>query len=110
MRVGLGGKERQPDRFLAIRFEKDAQRACEDFVKETNGTIEAKSTEIADKFEFKAKKETVFVEAKEAKKAVMSELEHLSKHNAEIHQSRDFVMKNFAICLPARAVEIEALK
>merc|ERR1711948_32007 len=50
-----------------IRSEEDAQKAYEDFVKETNASIEAKSKEIVNKSELKAKAETDLVETKEAK-------------------------------------------
>merc|ERR1719205_8314 len=90
-----------------IRSEEDAQKAYEDFVKETNASVEAKSKEIVDKSEIKAKKETDLVEAKEA---VMLELEQLSNYNAELHQSCDFIVKNFEIRQTARDEEIEALK
>ena len=43
-------------RCLAIRSEEDANKSYEDFVKETYGTIEAKSAEVVDKLEIKAKK------------------------------------------------------
>merc|ERR1711990_1427494 len=39
----------------AIRSEEDAQKAYEDFVKDTNGSIEAKSKDIVNKSETKAK-------------------------------------------------------
>merc|ERR1719510_818487 len=94
----------------AIRSEEDAQKAYEEFVKETNASIEAKSKEIVNKSELKAKAETDLVETKEAKEAVMLELEQLSNFNAELHQSCDFVMKNFDIRQTARDEEIEALK
>merc|ERR1712008_377985 len=94
----------------AIRSEEDAQKAYEDFVKETNASIEAKSKEIVDKSELKAKAESDLVETKEAKEAVMLELEQLSNYNAELHQSCDFVMKNFDVRQTARDEEIEALK
>merc|ERR1719464_654511 len=80
-----------------VRSEEDAQKAYEDFVKETNGSIEAKSKEIVNKSEEKAKAESELVETKEAKEAVMLELEQLSNYNAELHQSCDFVMKNFDV-------------
>merc|ERR1719433_1962354 len=51
----------------AIRSEEDAQKAYEDFVKETNNSIEAKSRDIVNKSEQKAKAETELVEAKEDK-------------------------------------------
>jgi len=94
----------------AIRSEEDAQKAYEDFVKETNASIEAKSKEIVNKSEEKAKTESELVETKESKEAVMLELEQLSNYNAELHQSCDFIMKNFDIRQTARDEEIEALK
>merc|ERR1711933_553463 len=93
-----------------IRSEEDAQKAYEDFVKETNASIEAKSKEIVNKSELKAKAEGELVETKEAKEAVMLELEQLSNYNAELHQSCDFVMKNFDVRQTARDEEVEALK
>jgi len=94
----------------AIRSEEDAQKAYEDFVKETNASIEAKSKDIVNKSETKAKAESELVETKEAKEATMLELEQLSNYNAELHQSCDFVMKNFDVRQTARDEEIEALK
>merc|ERR1711970_833100 len=84
-----------------IRSEEDAQKAYEDFVKDTNNSIETKNKDITNKAEN---------EAKEAKEAAMLELEQLSNYNAQLHQSCDFVMKNFEIRQTARDEEIEALK
>merc|ERR1711998_475290 len=94
----------------AIKSEEDAQKAYEDFIKETNASIEAKSRDIVSKSETKAKAESELVETKEAKEATMLELEQLSNYNAELHQSCDFVMKNFDVRQTARDEEIEALK
>merc|ERR1711862_492431 len=94
----------------AIRAEEDSQKAYEDFVKETNGSIEAKSEDIVNKSEEKAKAEADLVEAKEAKESTMLELEQLSNYNAELHQSCDFVLKNFDVRQTARDEEVEALK
>merc|ERR1719446_913291 len=93
-----------------IRSEEDAQKAYEDFVKDTNGSIEAKSKDIVNKSETKAKAEADLVEAKEDKEAVMLELEQLGNYKAELHSSCDFVLKNFDIRQTARDEEIEALK
>jgi hypothetical protein len=93
-----------------VRSEEDAQKAYEDFVKETNLSIEAKSKDIVEKSEVKAKAESDLVETKEAKEAVMLELEQLSNYNAELHQSCDYILKNFDIRQTARAEEIEALR
>merc|ERR1719352_1031394 len=94
----------------AIRSEEDAQKAYEDFVKDTNGSIEAKSKDIVNKSESKAKDESDLVEAKKNKEAVMLELEQLANYKAELHSSCDFVMNNFEIRQTARDEEIEALK
>merc|ERR1711957_220920 len=93
-----------------IRSEEDAQKAYEDFVKDTNGSIDAKSKDIVNKSETKARAEGDRVEAKEDKEAVMLELEQLANYKAELHSSCDFVMKNFEIRQTARDEEIEALK
>merc|ERR1719421_1820447 len=93
-----------------IRAEEDAQKAYEDFVKETNASIEEKNKDIVNKSETKAKAEADLVEAKESKESVMLELEQLSNYNAELHQSCDFVVKNFEIRQTARDEEVEALR
>merc|ERR1711992_484986 len=62
----------------AIRSEEDAQKAYEDFVKETNNSIEAKSRDIVNKSTEKGKAEVELVETKEAKEGVVLELEQLS--------------------------------
>jgi DNA repair exonuclease SbcCD ATPase subunit len=93
-----------------IRSEEDAQKAYESFVKDTNASIEAKSEDIVNKSETKAKAEADLVEAKENKDAVMLELEQLANYKAELHSSCDFVLKNFEIRQTARDEEIEALK
>merc|ERR1719486_588448 len=94
----------------AIRSEEDAQKAYEDFVKETNASIEAKSKDIVNKSEEKAKAESDLVDAQEAKEAVMLELEQLSNYKAQLHSSCDFVTKNFEIRQTARDEEVEALR
>merc|ERR1719254_83867 len=93
-----------------IRDEEDAQKAYEDFVKDTNASIEAKTRDIVNKSEVKAKAEGELVEAKEGKEAVMLELEQLSNYHAQLRQSCDFVLNNFEIRQTARDEEVEALK
>merc|ERR1719271_2246762 len=91
-----------------IRSEEDAQKAYEDFVKETNASIEAKNKDIVNKSESKATAEADKVEATKDKEAVMLELEQLANYKSELHSSCDFVMKNFEIRQTARDEEIEA--
>merc|ERR1719248_548049 len=94
----------------AIRSEEDAQKAYEDFVKDTNASIEENSKDIVNKSDMKAKAEGELVQATEEKEAVLLELEQLSNYNAQLHQSCDFVMKNFEIRQTARDEEVEALR
>merc|ERR1712161_95117 len=94
----------------AIRSEEDAQKAYEDFVKETNASIEAKSKDIVNKSEEKAKAESDLVETQKEKEGVVLELEQLSNYNSELHQSCDFVLKNFDLRQTARDEEVEALR
>merc|ERR1719265_2217292 len=93
-----------------IRAEEDAQKAYEDFVKETNGSIEEKSKDIVNKSESKSQAEGDLVQAQQEKDAVMLELEQLSNYNAQLHQSCDFVLKNFELRQTARDEEVEALR
>merc|ERR1712178_372199 len=81
----------------AIRSEEDAQKAYEEFVKDTNGSIEEKNKDIVHKSETKAKAESDLVQAKEDKSNVLLELEQLGNYKAELHGSCDFIVKNFEI-------------
>merc|ERR1719463_631289 len=94
----------------AIRAEEEAQKAYEDFVKDTNGSIEAKSKEITNKSELKAKAEDDKVEAEESRDKILLDLEQLSNEAADLHKACDFVLKNFDIRQTARDEEVEALK
>ena len=92
----------------AIRAEEDAQKAYEDFVKETNASIEAESEDIV-KSESKPKAEAELVEYKKSKEATMLELEQLSNTSAQLHQIYHFVMQNSELRQTARNEEVEAL-
>jgi len=94
----------------ALRSEEDAQKAYEDFVKGTNASVQSKGKDIVNKSETKAKAESDFIEAKEAKEGVMLELEQLSNYNANLHSSCDFMLKNFDLRQTGRDEEVEALK
>merc|ERR1719506_2057551 len=93
-----------------IRAEEDAQKAYEDFVKDTNNSMEEKNKDIVHKSEIKAKAEADLVQAKDDKDAVLLELEQLGNYKAELHSSCDFIVKNFDIRQTARDEEVEALK
>merc|ERR1719214_439549 len=94
----------------AIRGEEDSQKAYEDFVKDTNTSIEAKTKDIVAKTEMKAKAEGAKVEAETERDSVLGELEQLANENADLHKSCDFTLKNFELRQTAREEEVEALK
>merc|ERR1719163_844533 len=89
----------------AITAEEDSQKAYEDFVKETNASIEAKNKDVANKSEEKAKTEADNVEAKESKDNAVKDLQQLADYNAELHASCDFITKNFDVRQTARSEE-----
>merc|ERR1719502_505987 len=94
----------------AIRDEEDAQKAYEDFVKDTNKSVEEKDLELTNKGESKAKAENDKVEANKELEATMTELEMLFNEKADLHKECDFVLKNFEIRQTAREQEMDALK
>merc|ERR1719506_1372022 len=94
----------------AVRSEEDAQKTYEDFVKETNQSIESATKDMTNKSEEKAKAEAEKVEAEKMKEATLLELEQLANYKGELHSSCDFILKNFEIRQTARDEEIEALK
>merc|ERR1719235_2959341 len=94
----------------AIRGEEDEQKAYEDFVRDSNESIDLKIKEVVNLSEIKAKAEKDKVEAEQELKAVMGELEALDNENADLHKECDFTLKNFDIRQTARDDEIEALK
>jgi hypothetical protein len=93
-----------------IRAEEDSQKAYEDFVKDTNASVEAKNKDIVNKSEVKSKTEVSLVKSKTGKESTVVELEQLSNHDADLHSSCDFVLKNFDVRQTARDEEVEALK
>merc|ERR1719311_431959 len=90
--------------------EEKAQKAYEEFVQETNSSIEAMTKDMTNKSEEKAKTEAAKVEAEKELDNTMLELEQLSNYNGQLHKSCDFVMKNFETRQTARDEEVEALK
>merc|ERR1719387_1816557 len=94
----------------AIVDEENAQKAYEDFVKESNASTEEKQLEATNKKAEKAKSDEVLVESTEARDAAIGELETLAEAKAALHQSCDFVMKNFELRQSARDEEIQAMQ
>merc|ERR1719181_2256231 len=93
-----------------IRAEVDAQKAYEDFVKDSNASVQEKTKTQVNKVEERAKAEEDLNQATQDKENALLELEQLSNYNGELHSSCDFIMKNFEIRQTARDEEIQALK
>merc|ERR1719265_510882 len=94
----------------AIRAEEDAQKTYEEFVKESNTAADAKTKDIMNKSEAKAKAEVELVQSQDELAAVESALESLANANADLHKECDFTLKNFDLRQSARDEEIGALK
>merc|ERR1719443_2141775 len=94
----------------AVRAEEDAQKAYEEFVRDTNSGLEEKTKEITTKSELLAKAESEKTKSEESRDDIMLELEMLSNEAADLHKACDFVLKNFDKRQSARDDEIEGLK
>merc|ERR1719393_765077 len=94
----------------AIRGEEQAQKAYEEFVMDTNASIEEKSKDLVSKAEDKGKTEAALVETKQEMDSTMGELEDLYNENADLHKACEYILKNFEIRQTARDEEVEALK
>merc|ERR1719235_792430 len=94
----------------AIKAEDHAQQNYEAFVKETNQSIEAKQDGITNKNAQKAKTEQDLTAAKEDLQGKATEIEQLGADATALHESCDFVLKNFDIRQSARDEEVEALR
>merc|ERR1719487_2386123 len=94
----------------AIRGEASAQKAYEDFVKDTNESIDAANVDITNKEEEKGKAEAERAETDVSLQSIEQSLEELKNANWNLHSECDFVMKNFDIRQSARDDEITSLE
>merc|ERR1719191_856297 len=94
----------------AIRGELKAQEEYEEFVQDSNDSIEKLKKDIAAKTQAHGKTDAEKLDNEVALDQTMTTLEQLATENADIHRSCDFVMKNFETRGAARDGEIEALK
>merc|ERR1719379_1293710 len=94
----------------AIRAEEDGQKAYEDFVQDTNDSIEVKKKDLAAKTRTKSKTEAEQLEKEVDLDHIMSSLDQLATELGDIHRSCDFLLKNYDVRTAARDSEVEALK
>jgi len=94
----------------AIRAEDKAQKEYEEFVQDTNDTVEEKKKEIANKSQVRNKTDAKMLDEEVNLDQIMSSLDQLATENGDIHRSCDFVLKNWEVRTAARDAEVEALK
>lgn len=93
----------------AMKDEQSAQSNYETFVADSNNTIKQLEDEIASNLEAKSNRESDKVNAETSKSDAENELDMLANYKADLHQSCDFVMKNFEVRQQAMTNEIEAI-
>jgi nitrogen regulatory protein PII-like uncharacterized protein len=90
--------------------ERDAQEAYERFTKETTRSLDEKNKSIINKTEIRAQKDMSKEENQSALDKENSEMESLMSQKSDLHQSCDFVLKNFDARQDARDAETESLR
>merc|ERR1719335_1494618 len=93
----------------ALKAENDAQKAYEEYIADSNASIQAASESIASKSGSKAKADKDKIEASADRDNTIQELLLLGEHNVALHQDCDFLIKNFEVRQSARTEEIESL-
>lgn len=93
-----------------IHDEDEAQKGYESIVKETNRSLTAKNDQKVDSQADRASNEGELNQAQNNHAGLVRELEQLANHNADLHSSCDFVLKNFDIRQKGRDQEVEALR
>merc|ERR1719158_404589 len=94
----------------AIAAEQDSQTAYENFMKESNDSITKLTEAINNMSEAKAKAEEELSLAKTDLDQTNKELSGLHDTETDLHNSCDYLLKNFFVRQDARAAEIDALK
>jgi len=94
----------------AIHDEEEGQKAYEQFVKESNQSMIAKTAQRVTLQDERAAKKEEKSEEESNHANLMTELEQLNNNRADVHSSCDFVMKNFEIRQKGRDEEVQALR
>jgi len=93
-----------------VRAENSAQATYEMFAKKTTEAMNAKTKELNDKMVQKANFEQALTVATQSKEATEGELKGLATSLKELHDSCDFLIKNFDMREDARDAEMDSLK
>lgn len=92
------------------RAEEEAKKGYMEVVKKTQGAIDEKSTGMINKSEDRAKYTEERTAFEEMENEVTSNMERLGFDKADLHESCDFVLRNFDIRQEARSQEVDALR
>lgn len=93
----------------ATAAEQEAQAAYDEFIKNSNASIENLHRGMSEKKEAAAKADGEIARAKADQKANGASLDELAAYNTELHGDCDFVLKNFEVRQNSRTAEMEAL-
>jgi len=93
----------------AIAAEQDSQTAYEQFITDSNKAITAKAKDVSSKTAEMGTQDAALTTAKGDMKANLADLESLNGINKALHDTCDFLMKNYDTRVQAREMEIEAL-
>eukprot|EP00929_Paragymnodinium_shiwhaense_P094213 TRINITY_DN5464_c0_g1_i2.p1 TRINITY_DN5464_c0_g1~~TRINITY_DN5464_c0_g1_i2.p1 ORF type:complete len:115 (-),score=55.44 TRINITY_DN5464_c0_g1_i2:179-523(-) len=93
----------------AIASEHDSQTAYENFMQDSNKSLQQNLEAIASMQGSKAKAEESHSMAKADLLATVQELSDLNDVAADLHKSCDYILKNFDARQAARAAEIDAM-
>jgi len=93
----------------AIASESDSQQAYENFMQDSNKSLQNNLNSIANMQEAKAKAEESLSNAKTDLTQTVQELSDLNDVSGDLHKSCDFILKNFDARQAARAAEIDAM-
>merc|ERR1719274_150881 len=92
----------------ALRDEGDAQKEYEEFVQDSNDSIEKLKKDIAAKTLAHGKTDAEKLDEEVALDQTMTTLDQLATESNDIHRSCDFLLKNYEIRTAARDAEVEA--
>jgi len=94
----------------ATRDEEQSQKAYEDFVTDTNVSLDDLNLSLINKSKARARAESDKIETETEHEGVVGELESLASSNSDLHKSCDYTLKNFDLRQTTRDDEVEALK
>merc|ERR1719502_823924 len=92
-----------------VQAEKEAQASYETFIADSNASVAADTTEIANLTAEKGKKDGEKTDAQASADAALKELVTLGELGGTIHKKCDFLMQNFGARQDALAAEMTAL-